>query len=136
METLKAGCVLVNKENGCIGLIYREHLNDVTFPKGHLEKGEDLVTCAVRETAEETKRIASVVSSCEPYIEEYVTPKGEKCKCYYYLAIDGGKSDNDSWDTHDLLWVPFAEVEGKLSYSGLKTVWNYFKESVMGILNK
>ncbi|MGN0961080.1 MAG: NUDIX domain-containing protein [Christensenellales bacterium] len=132
MEVLKAGCVLANQENKCIGLIYRDYLNDFSFPKGHLEEGEDFLTCAIRETAEETKRVANVLLDFEPYIERYTTSKGEECVCYLYLALDGGASDNDSTDTHDLIWVPVEEVEEKLTYSDLKSIWNkVFKIKVL-----
>lgn len=136
METLKAGCVLINKENKCIGLIYRDRLKDFTFPKGHLEEGEDLKTCAIRETAEETKRDCVVLDEYAPNIEKYVTPKGEKCVCYMYLAVDIGHSDNDSLEVHDLIWVPIEKVEDKLSYTGLKVVWRQVKENVLKILGQ
>ena len=51
----KAGCILLNLENESIALVYREKQNDYSFSKGHLESGESLVECAIRETAEETK---------------------------------------------------------------------------------
>ena len=52
--TLKAGTILINKDNIC--LIYRDIHNDYSFPKGHLEKNESLKECDIRETEEETKR--------------------------------------------------------------------------------
>lgn len=134
METQKAGCVLLNTQTKCIGLIYRDHHNDYSFPKGHVEQGETALETALRETAEETKRDAIVIDTVKPYDEHYVTPKGEACVCYMYLAIDNGPSDNDSTDTHDLIWTPIEEVEDKLSYPSLKVVWNYFKNHVCDIV--
>lgn len=134
MKKQKAGCILVNKELKKIGLIYREDYNDYTFPKGHLEEGETLLECALRETAEETKR------DCFPYSEEpvainyYKTPK-EESEVYYYLVIDCGKSNNSSLEVHDLIWVSYEEVEQKLSFDNLKEVWNQVKETVLEILN-
>lgn len=134
METLKAGCFLVNKKNKTIALIYREKQNDYSFPKGHLEDGETLEECAIRETAEETKRVAEIVKECEPFVERYTTPKGEKCACYMFIAIDKGKSDNTSEDTHETHWVPFEKVEEKLSYESLKKTWNNMKGKIAKIL--
>lgn len=134
METLKAGCFLVNRENGAVALVYRQKQNDYSFPKGHLEESETLEECAVRETAEETKRIAKIVKDFEPYIERYVTPAGEKCACYMFFAIDNGKSNNKSEDSHDTLWIPFEEVEGKLSYQNLKDTWNNVKDKIKILL--
>ncbi len=124
MATKKAGCYLVDTQTKMVALIYRDYHNDYSFPKGHVEVGEDLKTTAIRETAEETKRVAVIVEDIEPTIERYVTPKGEKCECYMFVAIDAGKSDNDSTDTHDVVWTPFEDVREKLSYEGLKTQWD------------
>lgn len=136
METIKSGCVLVNGENGCVALIYRDRLDDITFPKGHLEAGESISECAIRETAEETKRVARILDEYPPYEEKYTTPRGEKCVCYFYLAVDEGKSDNDSLDTHDLIWVEVDKVEERLSYPSQKKVWQAFLPYAKEILEK
>ena len=130
METLKAGCFLVNKNNRSIALIYRDRQKDITFPKGHVELGEDFATTAIRETAEETKRKAIIIDAFEPIIERYVTPKGEHCVCYMFIATDNGHSDNDSLDTHEVRWTPFEEVENALSYDSLKTIWRQVKDKI------
>ena len=135
METLKAGCILVNTKIKCVALVYRDYLNDYSFPKGHLEEGETFEECAVRETAEETKRIAIIDKGFEPIVERYTTPRGEKCVCYMYVAIDGGHSDNDSEDTHETLWIPYDEVENKLSYQDLKDMWNKVKDKIKTIID-
>ena len=119
-ETIKAGCYLVDVTNRKIGLIYRDNLDDYTFTKGHLEEGETLEECAVRETAEETKRIAEIVPEIEPVIERYVTPRGEHCVTYMYVAVDRGHSDNDSLEVHDLVWTDIDEVAKVLTYNNLR----------------
>ena len=116
--TLKAGCYLINLETKKIAIIYRERRKDYSFPKGHLEANESLEECAIRETAEEVKRVARIVS--KPYISRYITPSGEDVENYMYIAIDCGKSDNDSSDTHEFKWVSFDEVLDILSYDSLK----------------
>ena len=55
---------------------------------------------------------------------------------YYYIAIDGGKSNNDSIDTHDLIWANIDDVYKTLSYDSLKNVWNEVKKIVLDILNR
>lgn len=131
METMKSGCYLINVQTKCVGLIYREHLNDYSFPKGHLESDETLEECAVRETAEETKRDCVIIADIEPTIDRYTTPKGESCVCYMYVAVDIGASANTSTDTHDLIWVPIDDVEHKLSYPSLKKYWLEIKDKVV-----
>ena len=134
MITLKAGCFLVDKTTKSIALIYRRKQQDYSFPKGHVDPGEDIKTCAIRETAEETKRNAVIVDGYEPYVEKYSTPRGEDCECYMYIALDNGPSDNDSQDTHDLIWTPFDKVEQTLSYPSLKETWNNVKDNIKHVL--
>lgn len=100
-----------------------------------MEDGETLKQCAIRETAEETKRIAEIVSEFEPYVERYTTPRGEECACYMFIAIDRGVSDNDCEDTHDTYWIPFENVEEKLTYPNLKNTWNAVKDNIAKIMN-
>lgn len=76
METLKAGCFLVDLEKRAMAIVYREKQKDYSFPKGHVEDGETLEQTAVRETAEETKRDVRIVKNIKPYIEKYTTPAG------------------------------------------------------------
>ncbi len=125
---LKAGTILINKNK--IGLIYRNTSKDYSFPKGHLESDESLKECAIRETNEETKREVKLLIDEEIYIEDYLDSKGNKCRCHYYLGMDAGKSNNDSLDTHDLVWVDFDKVEETLTYASLKRLWNNIKEKV------
>ena len=135
MATIKAGCYLIDVNKKMIALIHREKQNDYSFPKGHVEDGEDIMTAAIRETAEETKRIAVIVKEFEPHLEEYVTPKGEECACFMFIAIDGGKSDNDSTDTHEVVWTPFEDVEKVLTYPSLKASWGDVKENIKKLMD-
>ena len=126
--TIKAGIVLINGNK--IGLIFRKKQNDYSFPKGHLEKNESLLECAIRETNEETKREVKIIDENPIYIEIYKNSSDEMCKCYYYLAYDNGKSDNNCTDTHDLIWVEYNKVQDILSYESLKKLWGEIKKEV------
>lgn len=134
MKVEKAGCILINKETNKIGLIYRNKHNDYSFPKGHKEKGETLIDCAIRETAEETKRDCKLYSNEPVANEHYFDSKNDEVDMYYFIAIDKGKSLNNSEDTHDLIWTEFDKVEETLTYNSLKTIWNEIKDKVYNIL--
>ena len=128
--TKKSGCIVLDINNKTIALVYREKQNDYSFPKGHLEGDESLKECAIRETAEETKRDVVLLENDYIYIEHYQTPSGENVEMYYYLAKDIGPSSNTSTDTHQTIWIPFEEVHDKLTYPSLKTVWTSIKDKV------
>lgn len=132
--TLKAGCYLLDLESKKIAIIYREKRNDYSFPKGHLEANESLEECAIREIAEETKRVARIVS--KPYITRYTTPNGEDVECYMYIAVDMGKSDNTSTDTHEFKWVSFDEVLDILTYDSLKKDFIEVLPEIRKIINE
>ena len=131
----KAGCILINKELKKVGLIYRKEYNDYTFPKGHLEKNETLTECAIRETAEETKRVANIIKENPIYIEHYINSNNEESDVYYYLAIDNGHSDNDSLEVHELVSIEPNKVYDTLTFNSLKQVWINVKDEVNNILN-
>ena len=90
MATQKAGTVLVNLSNKKIALVYRRDNLGYEFPKGHIEEGETLEECAVRETEEETGRKNYIVEKLEKL--NYITGKGEEVELHMYLAIDDGRT--------------------------------------------
>ncbi len=131
METIKAGCILIDKNKKKVALVYRNYYNDYSFPKGHFENGESILECAIRETEEETKRVPLIIKKEPVYVEKYKTPSGEECICYMYLAVDNGESNNKSLDTHPVEWVDIDEVYNKLSYNSLKEMWVVVKDKFL-----
>lgn len=130
----KAGCFLIRRETKEIALIYRRKQGDYSFPKGHVENGELLKDAAIRETSEETRRIAEIVDKYAPFVERYSTPRGENCVCYMFFAIDKGESNNQCEDTHELIWTSYDKVEDSLSYDSLKNTWNSVKNTIIEII--
>lgn len=82
MKTLKAGTVLINLQNQEICLVYNKNDKSYAFPKGHLENGETLKECAIRETEEETGHTCSIINEKEIGILKYLTPAGENVELH------------------------------------------------------
>lgn len=126
----KAGCILVNKQTKQIALVYREQFNDISFPKGHVEDGETLIECAVRETEEEIKRKVKLINNEILCTDKYSSHEGE-INVYYYLGIDDGPSDNDSLEVHDLIWCDIEKLEEKLTHERTRKMFLKVKTQII-----
>ena len=129
MITKKAGTILVNIEKKQVALIYRKDGNDFEFPKGHLEEGETLQECAIRETEEETGRKCHLVDDKEIDIIKYITAKGEDVELYFYLAIDDGPTEREIKEEDKEKWtfIDFDKVEESFQFENLKSLWDKVK---------
>lgn len=137
MKIKKAGGVLIDINTQKIGLIFRpRRKKDFSFPKGHLELGETLQECAIREIEEETGRVCHLFSQKEVDILKYIDSDGNDIEVYMYLAIDDCKSNKIfKLDlVEELIWKNIDEVEETLSYQNLKEFWNKIKQNVIKIL--
>jgi 8-oxo-dGTP pyrophosphatase MutT (NUDIX family) len=132
MKILKAGTVLINLKNKEICLVYNKDDKSYAFPKGHLEKGETLQECAIRETEEETGHTCSLINEKEIGILKYVTPAGEDVELHLYLAKDTGivtRKINPK-DKEETLWIDIEKVEEKILYQDLKELWLNMKNNI------
>lgn len=138
MSIKKAGTILINLENNKIGLVYREDQADYSFPKGHLEKGETLLECAVRETEEETLRKNHLIDNEVIAIDRYSSGKEKNVETYYYLAIDDGETEKNIplKDRENLIWKNVDEINDLLTYDNLKEMWSNIEDKVINIINK
>jgi len=136
MVTKKAGTILLNLKTKQIGLIYRKKDNGYSFPKGHLEIGETLSECTIRETEEETLRANHLLFNKEICVIKYTTPLGEEVENHMYVSIDDGPTLKDIplCDTESFKWFDFEDVESNLKFDNLKELWNTVKKQIYEIL--
>ncbi len=120
---LKAGGIILNKKNEVL-LLYQIKHNDWTFPKGHIENGENPETAALREVNEETGLSPIILK--ELPILNYTNRNNEYSETHMYLMGCGEDKDlKEEYEGNKLLWVSVDKVADKLSFDNLK---EYFKK--------
>jgi len=127
-KTIKAGGIVVKKENGqkFILLVYRKKEDDWSFPKGHVEPGEEIKNTVLREMEEETGLKTGIVKELAP--NEYVNSKtGEEVVVHIYLlnVVAGDLLPEHEGDQVE--WVGCDEVRDRLSYDNLKEYFDSIK---------
>lgn len=130
--TQKAGAIILsNIDKNKIALLYRGKQNDWSFPKGHIEDGEDPMCAMIREIKEETGLLIKILRELPEL--NYIHPSGDVISTKMFLV----QSEDDTllkleFEIDDIKWVPINEVLSVLSYDNLK---EYFKK-FSHLLNK
>lgn len=116
----KAGAIILSsKDRKNIALLYRGRQNDWSFPKGHVELGENDIQTMVREIQEETGLSVNIIKDLPDHF--YISPREGKISTKMFLA----SSEDDlklklEFKEDDIKFIPCAEVIEKLSYDNLK----------------
>lgn len=128
MNIKKSGAVIINNKKDSVLLLYRGDLKDWTFPKGHVEYGENYIETAIREVKEETGLDVKIIKQlCDV---EYENIEGSVIT-NMFLAMS--QEDNKLKIEHDgdiLEWVNINEVNNKLSYDNLKDFFNKIRNDI------
>lgn len=130
-----AGGIVYKKDGDQTLILVAQHSqhHGWVFPKGLIgdkEKGEKKEVTAVREVKEETGIDAKIIESFEPVTYWFIF-KGEKIKktVYYFLMeYIGGDTSKRDFEMEKVEWLPIDEVDGRLTYSSDKKVWQEAKK--------
>jgi bis(5'-nucleosidyl)-tetraphosphatase len=92
------------------------------FPKGHIERGEDEHTAALREIDEEAGVPVTLLDGFR-WVEEYEYPRRGKLnpkRAIYFLAQARNHTARLSWEHTELTWLPYEQALAQLQFDGLR----------------
>jgi 8-oxo-dGTP pyrophosphatase MutT (NUDIX family) len=126
----------VVQEQGQLLMVKVQNLEGVitwTFPKGHVEKGENAPEAALREVLEETGYSCEIVAPFETV--EYFFKRGPqlvKKKVTWFLMKPLKKTGiHDADEVIETRWVPLAEAETLAKYKSDKQLLSKLKEATI-----
>lgn len=146
MDIEKAGCILLNKDSKKICLVKRKDECGWEFPKGHLENGETLEECAIRETEEETLHLSHIIKEVilteYTTMNDYINPnKKTNVRNHIFLAVDDGLTNrkiNDK-DKENCEWFDVEKIDENINnifyFDNLKEAWKKAKKEILEFLN-
>ncbi len=114
---IRSAGAVVSRPGGDVLLVHRPRYDDWSFPKGKLERGEHVVTAAVREVLEETG-LQVRLGPALPTLR-YPVNSGEK-EVRYWTARVVGDDDVSGYrpnaEIDRVRWVPWAAARDLLTY--------------------
>ncbi len=128
--TEKAGAIILsNKDKNNVALLHRSKQDDWSFPKGHVDPGENSTETMLREIKEETGLSVSILQTLPDL--EYIHSSGKKISTKMFLV----QSEDDSllkieFEGDEIQWVQCSNVINKLSYDNLK---DYFEKTLLTV---
>lgn len=118
----KAGSIVRRGDE--VLLIFRDKEQDWTFPKGHIESGEDAGQAMVRELKEETGLDARIIKPLPDHF--YLSPfEGEVTTSMFLVEpIEALQEMRTEHAGDQLRWVAIDEVSQLLTHDNLKSYFN------------
>lgn len=125
----KAGAIILRHRDVKpeVLLIYRKKTNDWTFPKGHVEAGEDAAMAVVREVKEETGLDVQVVKPLPKNEYDSAAEGHVETTMFLVELIDPSQPMHLEHDGDELRWMTFHEAELMLTHENLKGYLRAFK---------
>ena len=123
-KKLKAGAIILsNKDNDKIALLHRGKQNDWSFPKGHIDSGENEVEAMVREIREETGLTIEIIRVL-PDIEYHNENEGIVSVKMFLVKSKDDSELKKEFESDHIEWVQSNLVTKTLSYNNLINYYN------------
>ena len=103
----------VVERDGALLVVHRPKYDDWTFPKGKNDRGEDDMTCALREVEEETSLRCELGAELKTI--DYVDRKGRPKTVRYWLMTSEGEPAPAN-EVDEVRWVVPEQARFLLSY--------------------
>lgn len=114
----KAGAIILSSDFKSIALVNHPQKNDWSFPKGHVEGGENFQQAMQREVMEETGMEVKIVKKL-PFME-YRNNNEDDVTVAMFLVVFQSSDSKLSKGQEKVEWFSIDEVLNKLSYKNLK----------------
>ena len=121
MPVVAAGAILWRKEDDELRvlMIHRTRYNDWSWPKGKLDKDEQIAEAAIREIKEETG--LKVALGVKLYVSEYRLDNGHKKQVHYWSAeVTDQALRNQNFTPDDevgsFAWLSIKEAKKRMTY--------------------
>lgn len=114
----KAGAIIINRELKAIALVWRPREKDWTFPKGHIEEGENETEAMTREVMEETGMLVEI-KDILPNMK-YLDGNGRSISLKMFLTMFVQNKPENKTGDEKVEWIPLEGVVRKLSYQNLR----------------
>lgn len=126
---LSAGGIVFRRSSGSLSFaVMKDSYGKWTFPKGHVEVGEDVEEAAARETLEELGldqvRLLDYLGKIDIWFRDKFHKKGQLIHkdIHYYLfeALEGSELHPDPQEhVYEAKWVSVSKVKKVSSYSDM-----------------
>jgi 8-oxo-dGTP pyrophosphatase MutT (NUDIX family) len=118
-------------------LLIRDSYRNWGFPKGHVERGEQLETAALREVFEETGLRVLAVRGPVETIDWYFRFRGRLIHkvCHFFL-METDQAETSPQRTEGITacrWAPYDEAREVISYANARAVLRRANEMIAGM---